>query len=141
MKVVELRLRFVALLTATGLVFAYWDTIWNHYEKWMRPAATIQSASSGVEFYCPMHPNVVQEAAGTCPICGMTLSKRKKSEHVHLPDGVTARVKLAPDRVSQAGIDTVEVGYAPLEQTLTTVGNVAIDERRVSNIVSKVPGK
>jgi membrane fusion protein, copper/silver efflux system len=140
-KVVELRLRFVALLTATGLVFAYWDTIWNHYEKWMRPAATIQSASSGVEFYCPMHPNVVQEAAGTCPICGMTLSKRKKGEHVHLPDGVTARVKLAPDRVSQAGIDTVEVGYAPLEQTLTTVGNVAIDERRVSNIVSKVPGK
>jgi membrane fusion protein, copper/silver efflux system len=140
-KVVELRLRFIALLTATGLVFAYWDTIWNHYEKWMRPAVSHQAAASGVEFYCPMHPSVVQEAAGTCPICGMTLSNRRKSERVRLPEGVTARVELTPDRVLQAGIDTVEIGYTPLEQTMTTVGNVAIDERRVSNIVSKVPGK
>ena len=38
-KVVELRLRFVALMAATALVFAYWDEIWNRYEKWMRPAA------------------------------------------------------------------------------------------------------
>ena len=36
-KVVELRLRFVALMAATGLVFGYWDTIWNYYEKYTRP--------------------------------------------------------------------------------------------------------
>jgi Cu(I)/Ag(I) efflux system membrane fusion protein len=140
-KVVELRLRFIALLAATGLTFAYWDTITNRYEKWMRPGVAIRRAESGVEFYCPMHPNVVQESAGTCPICGMTLSQRTKSTQVPLPEGVTARVQLTPDRVSQAGISTVEIAYAPLERTLTTVGNVAIDERRVSNIVSRVPGK
>src|SRR6516165_9059979 len=54
---------------------------------------------------------------------------------------VTARVKLTADRVSQAGIEMVEIDYAPLEQSLTTVGNVAIDERRVSKVVSKIPGK
>ena len=37
-KVVELRLRFIALMAATGLVFGYWDTIWNYYEKYTRPA-------------------------------------------------------------------------------------------------------
>jgi Cu(I)/Ag(I) efflux system membrane fusion protein len=140
-KVVELRLRFIALLAATGLAFAYWDTIWNHYEKWMRPTAHVQSAASGFEFYCPMHPHVVQENAGSCPLCGMTLSKRAKNAKAPLPEGVTARVLLTPDRVSQAGIGTVEISYAPLAQTLTTVGNVAIDERRVSKIVSKIPGK
>ena len=77
-KVVELRLRFIALLGVTGLTFAYWDTIWNHYEKWTRPTAAVHVTSSALEFYCPMHPNVVQGAAGTCPICGMTLSKRGK---------------------------------------------------------------
>ena len=43
-KVVELRLRFIALMAATGLVFAYWDTLWNRYDKWMRPAAEQHAA-------------------------------------------------------------------------------------------------
>src|SRR5262249_37311412 len=34
LKVVELRLRFVALIAGTGLVFAYWDTLVNRVEKW-----------------------------------------------------------------------------------------------------------
>ena len=71
----------------------------------------------------------------------MPLAKRKKGEKATLPEGVTARVELAPFRVAQAGIKTAEVGYAPLTQTLTTVGYVAFDERRMANIVSKVPGK
>jgi Cu(I)/Ag(I) efflux system membrane fusion protein len=140
-KVVELRLRFIALMAATGLMFAYWDTLWNRYDKWMRPTALHHAAVSGIEHYCPMHPQVVQAEPGTCPICGMPLAKRKKGEKATLPAGVTARVELVPFRVKQAGIRTSEVGYAPLTQTLTTVGYVAFDERRMANIVSKVPGK
>ena len=76
-KVVELRLRFIALMAATGLVFGYWDTIWNYYEKWTRPPGERHAAASDVEFFCPMHPTVVQSEPGSCPICGMPLSKRK----------------------------------------------------------------
>ena len=73
-KVVELRLRFIALMAVTGLVFAYWDTIWNHYDKWMRPAGRATSPRPpGIEFFCPMHPQVVQDEPGSCPICGMPL--------------------------------------------------------------------
>src|SRR5436305_14478847 len=88
-KVVELRLRFIALMAATALVFAYWDDLWNRYDKWMRPAAGQHAAVSGVEFYCPMHPQVVQEAQGSCPICGMPLAKRKKGERAARPAGRT----------------------------------------------------
>jgi len=140
-KVVELRLRFIALLAITGLVFAYWDTLWNRYEKWARPATSPHAAVFGIEFYCPMHPQVVQDEPGTCPICGMTLARRKQGERATLPAGVTARVVLAPFRVAQAGIRTALVAYAPLTQSLTTVGYVAFDERRIANIVSKVAGK
>jgi Cu(I)/Ag(I) efflux system membrane fusion protein len=140
-KVVELRLRFIALMAATALVFAYWDTLWNRYDKWMRPTAERHAAVSGIEYYCPMHPQVVQDEPGTCPVCGMPLAKRKKGEKATLAAGVTARVELVPFRVKQAGIKTSEVGYGPLAQTLTTVGYVAFDERRLANIVSKVPGK
>jgi Cu(I)/Ag(I) efflux system membrane fusion protein len=140
-KVIELRLRFIALMALTGLVFAYWDTIWNRYDKWMRPAAERQPSVADVEFYCPMHPAVVQDEPGACPICGMPLARRKKGEKATLRAGVTARVQLAPLQVSQAGITTAEVAYAPLAQTLTTVGYVAFDERRMANVVSRVPGK
>ena len=140
-KVVELRLRFIALMAATALVFAYWDELWNRYDKWMRPAADRHVAASGIEFYCPMHPQVVQDQMGSCPICGMPLAKRKKGEKVVLPAGVTARVALAPFRVEQAGITTAEVSYAPLTQSFTALGYVAFDERLMADIVSKVPGK
>ena len=140
-KVVELRLRFVALMAATGLTFAYWDTLWNHYDKWMRPASSRHVAAAGIEYYCPMHPAVVQEEPGKCPICGMPLAKRQPGATVPLAQGVTARVQLAPGQVAQAGIRTTEVGYAPLAQTLTTVGYVAFDERSLANVVSKAPGQ
>ena len=107
-KVVELRLRFVALMAVTGLVFAYWDTLWNYYEKYTRPQGEHVAASSGFEFFCPMHPSVVQEQPGNCPICGMPLSKRKKGEKTSLPEGVASRVQLAPYRIAQAGIRTAE---------------------------------
>src|SRR3954454_20683753 len=64
-KVVELRLRFIALMALTGLAFAYWDTLWNYYDKSMRPAAERHAAASGIEYYCPMHPQVVQDEPGS----------------------------------------------------------------------------
>jgi Cu(I)/Ag(I) efflux system membrane fusion protein len=140
-KVVELRLRFIVLMAATGWVFASWDTLWNRYEKWMRPTAEPHAAVSGVEYYCPMHPHVVQGEPGSCPICGMPLARRKKGEATKLPEGTLSRVELTSNRVRQAGIETVEIDYAPMTETFATVGNVGFDERRLATIVSKVAGK
>jgi Cu(I)/Ag(I) efflux system membrane fusion protein len=139
-KVVELRLRFIALMAATGLVFGYWDTIWNHYEKWTRPPGAAHAAASDVEYYCPMHPTVIQTGPGSCPICGMPLSKRKVGEKETLPAGVVSRLALGPMRVVQAGIQTSEVAYAPLSEAITTVGSVTYDERRLARISSKTRG-
>ncbi len=138
-KVVELRLRFIALIAGTALVFAYWDTLLNRYDKWMRPAGDGHVAASGNEYYCPMHPQVVQDERGSCPICGMPLAKRNKRENTTLPEGVLSRVQLAPFQIAQAGIQTAEVAYAPLTQTLTTVGYVAFDERIGEHRLSKSP--
>src|SRR5262245_6300614 len=51
------------------------------------PAVT---AASKVEWTCPMHPEIVRDTAGNCPICGMALEPRTVSledvENVHLKD-------------------------------------------------------
>lgn len=44
--------------------------------RFVRSGAPTQSASAEV-WYCPMHPSVVQDRPGECPICGMNLVKRE----------------------------------------------------------------
>ncbi len=147
LKVVEVRLRFIAILVATALVIGYWDTILNYWDKWTRPAeASVAQVDSGHEYFCPMHPQVVRaglEPNGEvpkCPICGMPLSLRKKGESPPLPPGVTGRVQLTPERIQLAGIETTEVAYRRLNRQTVTVGNVTYDESRLARVVSRVSG-
>ncbi len=41
-----------------------------------RPAPAERSSSAAVDYTCPMHPEVVRDAPGSCPICGMALEAR-----------------------------------------------------------------
>ncbi len=42
-----------------------------------RPAmADAEATPSGAEYTCPMHPEVVQQGPGSCPLCGMALEPR-----------------------------------------------------------------
>lgn len=142
----EVRLRFIAILVGLGLLFAYWDTLVNYWDKWTRPAVAAASLGHDHEFYCPMHPEVVRptlEPNGEipkCPSCGMPLSKRQKGEAPELPPGVVGRVQLSPERIQLAGIRTVPVTYQPLTQEIRTVGYVTYDESRLSQIVTRTAG-
>jgi multidrug efflux pump subunit AcrA (membrane-fusion protein) len=39
-----------------------------------------QGSSGGQKYHCPMHPTVVQDKKGSCPICGMDLVPIKENE-------------------------------------------------------------
>jgi len=41
-----------------------------------KPEEKPQATSQGVEYTCPMHPEIVQIGAGSCPICGMALEPK-----------------------------------------------------------------
>ena len=143
-KVVELRARFIVLMAATGLVFASWDTLANHVEKWRRPGEAGHPSSSSqtaVESFCPMHPSVVREESGQCPICGMSLAQRKRAGNAVLPPGVLSRVSLSPGQIAQAGIRTVAISLAPAIDRLTTVGLIGYDESRRVEVASEGRGR
>jgi Cu+-exporting ATPase len=46
--------------------------------RWLEKTTTKPAAPSaaGVEYTCPMHPQIVQIGPGSCPICGMALEPR-----------------------------------------------------------------
>jgi membrane fusion protein, copper/silver efflux system len=167
-KVVEVRLRFIAVLVVTFVVIAKWEAITNHWHKatradgrvfaavrtvlgegtaaWLWPHRAAAGLGGDREYYCPMHPSVTRDgldpdgSVPNCPICGMPLAIHKKGQAAPLPAGVTARVQLSPQRIQLGGIQTVAVGYEPLVKELTAVGEVTFDESRRSQVVSRVEG-
>lgn len=42
-----------------------------------------QDSGGNIYYTCPMHPSVVSENPGDCPICGMSLVKKERDEHNH----------------------------------------------------------
>lgn len=139
------RLRFIAVLTAIGLVIAKWDLLSAWYEKLTRPVFGQETlVSPDTEYWCPMHPTIVRDHSDKCPICNMPLSKRKKGdkqEDEALPPGVVSRVQLTPYKVAVAGIETVELGYRPLTRDLNAVGLVEFDETKQAHIATRQKGR
>ena len=49
-------------------------------QRYLEPASHIgDPAPTGTLYTCPMHPEIVQEGPGTCPLCGMALEPKMPS--------------------------------------------------------------
>jgi multidrug efflux pump subunit AcrA (membrane-fusion protein) len=139
------RLRFVAVFIIAALVVGYWDDIKNHVDKWTRPPIapdSLAAAAAGtIEFYCPMHPEVIRTEPGKCPRCGMPLVKRKRGEAEKLPADVLARVNLTPRRVALANVQTTPVAYRRLIREIRSLGILDYNETRLARISARVSGR
>jgi len=81
-------------------------------------------------YVCPMHPNIVRDHPGHCPICGMALVNKGVEPH-KLEQPV---VGLAPDVIEKLGVRTAEVVRGDLTQEIKTVGYVDYDHDLMDNV-------
>ena len=141
-RIMNVRLRFIFLMVLVGLVAANWERLQNYYDRWRRPAEmpeTVQAQE--IEYYCPMHPNIVRGEPGNCPICGMPLAKRAKTGRKELAEGVLAQVQMSPQKVQMGRIATSAVERRLLSREIRTVGIVEYDETRRAFIASRIKGR
>ncbi|HVQ35206.1 MAG TPA: efflux RND transporter periplasmic adaptor subunit [Candidatus Bathyarchaeia archaeon] len=87
-------------------------------------------------YRCPMHPQIVSDEPGRCPICNMVLVPIAASEAGAGP----STVSLDDARRTLVGARTVTVEEAPFVRRLRTVGRVAFDETRMKHVHTKVQG-
>lgn len=103
--------------------------------------------STTKEIYtCPMHPQIVQDRPGQCPICGMDLVKKsmlKEEEHTeHDLNGMDLNeVKLSPSQQVLANVQTVKVRPMQFSGEKTFNGYVKINEKNFAHISTAVSGK
>ncbi len=112
-----------------------------------QPVPSAQSAPAapgqpGKQMYqCPMHPQIIMDHEGDCPICGMKLVPMEATTGTQgaAVAGLSA-VTIDTQRQQLIGLRTAAAEEGDLGGGLRTVGRVAIDETRVRKVTVKVEG-
>lgn len=91
-------------------------------------------------YTCSMHPQVLKEKPGNCPICGMTLVKKQmdgmKSDDIELESLLQPTNEFV---VSKIPVTTIQKREEQIE--IEALGNIAYDTREVGSISSRVSGR
>ena len=91
--------------------------------------------SEAVKYTCPMHPQVIKDKPGACPICGMKLVKVTKS------NASDNNLMLSDSQIKLANITTQKVSKKPVGQTAVINGRLTVDEQRSEVISSRAAGR
>src|SRR6266576_5883741 len=89
-----------------------------------------------VFYTCSMHPQIMQDRPGNCPICGMKLIQVEKKK------GTDADAIMLSDQQIQLGniqVDTVGRGIIGDETVLTAT--LSIDETKSETVNARVAGR
>lgn len=136
------RLRIVAILAACATLAAGWIAISRHG---MPPFPGFAEESAGTEpeeallYTCGMHPQVVQEEPGRCPICGMNLVP------IGSDRGPSTEAERTGVRVSQSflqnfAVHTTAAERADLPARIRTIGYLDQDEAKLVSVHTKFAG-
>lgn len=129
------------LMVAAVALLAVWS--W-----WPRLVQSKESAHGHVhaaaqQYVCPMHPQIVADQPGTCPICQMDLVPfdRKSAQEEPSEDAPqgTQPLKLALDRVQAIGVRTATALSQPVTPTLQVTGLVQAPENGRSEVHVRAP--
>lgn len=91
-------------------------------------------AADGPSYTCPMHPQIVQPAPGTCPICGMDLVPVERNAD-------QASLMLSEGQRLLANVTTDTVRTVTFSSSRQLNGRVALDPSQIEYVTSRVPGR
>src|SRR5215813_4973188 len=99
-----------------------------------------ETATKKEEWTCSMHPEIIRDKPGTCPICGMQLVK-KEDNAIAINDLKINDLLKPTDQfvVSSIPVTTIRAKSVPIE--VEVLGAIAYDTRLVNTISARVSGR
>jgi hypothetical protein len=100
-----------------------------------------EHAEGGTEYTCPMHPQIVQNEHGTCPVCGMDLVP--KSGHgtaVEITEDLAFLLRPTNTTVVSS-VATTKPQEKTVQATVEMEGIITYDPRRVYTVPAHVGGR
>ena len=138
-----------AILALTALVAL---SVWWSYALARNGAAGEHSSEAKPKYFCPMHPQIVADEPGECPICHMTLEPMPTDRQAggparaaipapsaapvapgSTPPGTTP-IKLALDRVQAIGVRTAVAKDETVRRALRVTAVVTPTEQGVAEV-------
>ena len=124
---------------------------WYAWQHKGHDHAPENKAPLGKQLYtCPMHPFILKDKPGTCPICAMELVKKIDAAPV---DGGTrtpeqkkqadmlGHVSLSPTQRVMANVATLEAKQGILNKEINAVGIVQYDQSRQAKVTAWTAGR
>ena len=103
-----------------------------------------RSLAKGKEYYtCTMHPQIVSDRPGVCPICGMELIKKIADETTQSTAGgeITRELKLSVDKQVLANVSLYKIRREKLNQEFTSYSYLDIAEQNRKTISARFNGR
>ncbi len=110
----------------------------------------VKADAGEIEYWtCTMHPSVKMKEPGKCPICAMDLVPVRKQSGGAGEGRTTESAPAVPEkslftvdprRQQMIGVRTDAVATRRLDRTISTIGRVSLDERRITHVHTKFSG-
>ncbi|MEJ7644802.1 MAG: efflux RND transporter periplasmic adaptor subunit [Chryseolinea sp.] len=100
-----------------------------------------EHAAHADTYTCPMHPTVISDKPGSCPVCGMDLVlKARAGEEVEITEDLSKLIK-SPNETIIASIKTIKGEYKSMAVAIEAQGVVTYDSRNIYTIPTRIGGR
>ncbi len=137
--------KYIAIISTVVVVLLGISSCQKGPSAGQKESATSQNdekQTSAVVYTCPMHPSVVSDRPGACPVCGMALVKKAdEGKHDHTTNQSLATVAISPSRQVLANISTIHAEKKKLHKEISAVGTISYAEPNYKHISTRFPGR
>ncbi|HLP41425.1 MAG TPA: efflux RND transporter periplasmic adaptor subunit, partial [Fibrobacteria bacterium] len=131
----------VAAATVAGGLAWWWRGTTASMANPSREAAGKKAEAPAQTMYnCPMHPWIIKDKPGACPICGMTLVPMKDHGHGAPMEAGRDAIRIDPAVIQNMGVKTEEVRVRELSKVVRLSGKLAEDETRQVSVNARIMG-
>lgn len=93
-------------------------------------------------YTCPMHPTVVSDKPGSCPVCGMELVRKARpgEEEVVISEDLASLIK-SPNETVLSSVSTIKGEFKSMPVSVEAQGIITYDTRNIYTISARTGGR